>query len=76
MQAQEQKPIVVTIVPATPAPERNIGDVILSALGVLVVLVLVSVALGVLVAGLRVAWHRLRPPDDDHMPPVSPSAGR
>jgi len=76
VQAQEPKSFVVTIVPATPAPERNIGDVILSAFGMVVVLVLVAVVMGVVVAGVRVAWQRLRPPSDDHMPPVSPSSGR
>jgi hypothetical protein len=75
--AQEppSKPLVVTIVPATPARERTVGDVIVGALGVAGALVLVALVLGVVFAAVRYAWHRRHPPQDDHLPPVSPYAG-
>jgi len=68
--------IVVTIVPATPAPERTVGDVIIGSLAIVGVLLLLALLLGIAVAGLRYAWNRWHPPDDDHMPPVSPYLGR
>lgn len=68
--------IVVTVVPATPAPERTVGDVILGSFAIAAVLLLAALVLGVAVAGLRHAWNRWHPPDDDHMPPVSPRLGQ
>jgi hypothetical protein len=68
--------IVVTVVPATPAPERTVGDVILGSFAIAAALLLLALVLGVAVAGLRYAWNRWHPPDDDHMPPVSPYLGR
>jgi hypothetical protein len=66
------KPLVVTIVPATPARERTVGDVIIGSLGITGVLVLLALALGVVFAGVRYAWQRRHPPHDDHLPPVAP----
>lgn len=66
-------PFVVTVVPATPAPERTIGDVIIGSLGIVLVLTLVAVALGTVLAGVRLIWLRRFPPGDDHMPPVRPT---
>jgi hypothetical protein len=78
VQAAQQtpsKPIVVTVVPATPARERTVGDVIAGALVLTAVLVVIALALGVLFAAVRYAWHRRHPPHEDHLPPVSPYAG-
>ncbi|HVW04198.1 MAG TPA: hypothetical protein VHB78_04280 [Vicinamibacterales bacterium] len=65
-------PIVVTVVPATPARERTVGDVIIGALSLTGVLILIALALGVVFAAVRYAWHRRHPPHEDHLPPVAP----
>jgi hypothetical protein len=72
VQASEQRPIVVTVIPSTPAKETTVADVIVGALGVTGALVALALALGVVVAVLRVGWNRLHPPIGDHLPPVTP----
>ncbi len=64
---------VVTIIPATPAEEQGVADVILGSLGVAGSLLMLALVLGVFVAGCRVAWNRRHPPADDHLPPVVPT---
>ena len=64
---------VVTIIPATPAEEQGVSDVILGSLGVAGSLLMIALVLGVVVAGLRVVWNRRHPPADDHLPPVVPT---
>ena len=76
MQQGSPNAIVVTVVPATPAPERTVGDVILGSFAIAAALLLLALVLGVVVAGLRYAWNRKHPLDDDHMPPVTPYLGR
>ena len=65
------EPFVVKVI-RPEAPETTVGDVIIGALGVTGVLLVIALALGAIVAALRVGWHRLRPPAGDHLPPVSP----
>lgn len=72
MQQAPSQPFVVTIVPASPAQETTLGDVVLGALGIAGLLVLAALVLGVIFALLRLAWIRRHPAEDDHMPPVNP----
>ena len=73
MQAPEpQQPFVVTIVPETPAPQTTVADVVLGSLGVAGTLLVLAMALGVVMAAVRLGWNRLHPPSEDHLPPVTP----
>ena len=65
------QPFVVKVI-RPEAPETTVGDVILGSLGVTGVLLVIALILGAVMAAVRVGWHRLRPPTDDHLPPVSP----
>jgi hypothetical protein len=64
---------VVTVVPATPAPERTVADVIVGSLVIVVVLIAVGAALGGVFAAVRLGWLRRHPAEADHMPPVKPT---
>ena len=75
MQNTDTQPMIVTVVPQTPAPATTVGDVVLGSLGVAGSLVLIALVLGVVLGGVRVGWNRLRPSTGDHLPPVSPFAG-
>jgi ABC-type phosphate transport system permease subunit len=68
-----QDSFLVTVVPATPAPERTVADVIIGSLGIVLVLTMVAIVLGTVFAGIRLAWLRRFPPAGDHMPPVKPN---
>jgi hypothetical protein len=57
-------------------PETTLADVVVGALGLTGLMVLVALVLGLVVAALMIGWHRRRPPEDDHLPSVSPFAGR
>jgi hypothetical protein len=46
--------------------------VVTVALFLTAVLVVIALALGVLFAAVRYAWHRRHPPHEDHLPPVAP----
>ena len=75
--AQPQQPVLpaepfVVKVVRPEAPETTVGDVIIGSLGVTGVLLVIALLLGAVMAVIRVGWHRLRPPADDHLPPVSP----
>ena len=70
--AAQPQPFVVKVIRPPEAPETTVGDVIFGALGVTGVLLVIALLLGAVMAGIRVGWHRLRPPADDHLPPVSP----
>ena len=74
MQTEPPQSFVVTVIPATPAPETTLGDVVVGAFGITGALLLLALVLGIVVAGLRVGWQRLHPAADDHLPPVSPFA--
>jgi hypothetical protein len=65
------QPFVVKVI-RPEAPETTVGDVILGSLGVTGVLLVIALLLGAVMAAIRVSWHRLHPPGDDHLPPVSP----
>jgi hypothetical protein len=67
------KPIMVTVIPATPSEETTVAGVILGSLGVAGTLLMVALVLGVALAAVRVAWIRRHPPTDNHMPPVTPA---
>ena len=67
-----QQPFVVTVVPATPAPERDLADVLLGSLGITVGLLFVALVLGVVFGAIRLGWAKRHPPDVDHMPPIKP----
>jgi hypothetical protein len=72
--SQPQDSFVVTVLPATPAPERTVADVIIGSLTIVVVLVVAGLLLGGVFAGLRLGWLKRHPADKDHMPPVRPTA--
>jgi len=68
---QQAEPFIVTVA-REPAAELTVGDVVLGSLGLAGVMLLASVLLGGLFAGLLVLWHKRHPPEDDHLPPVNP----
>jgi ABC-type phosphate transport system permease subunit len=68
---QNPQPFIVDIV-QRPTPQTTIADVIIGSLGITGLLVLLSLVLGLVVAALLVTWHRRHPPEQDHLPPVSP----
>ena len=59
------------LIPATPAPENTVLNVVVGSLGVAGVLLIVALILGVGVAGFRVIWQKKHPPTEDHLPPVA-----
>ena len=74
---QDPKPIYVTVPPDSPqveTPATTVGDLVVGSLGVAGVMLLVSILLGGLVAVLLVRWHRRHPPEERHLPPVTPFA--
>jgi hypothetical protein len=72
--SQPQDSFVVTVIPATPAPERTVADVIVGSLSIVAVLLAVALVLGGLFAAVRLGWIRRHPAEADHMPPVRPTA--
>ena len=72
---QVPNPFIVTPIRET-APETTVGDVIFGALGLAGVMAVAAVVLGLVVATVLILWHRRRRPEADHLPPVSPLAGR
>ena len=72
MQTQEPRPLIVTVIPATPTPQTTVGDVVVGALAITGLLVVMAVVAGALLAVVRVRWNRRHPAEDDHLPPVSP----
>lgn len=73
MQAQPSNSYVVTIVPETPteATGMTVSELFLGSFGMAGLMVLVALALGVALAGVRVLVRRVVPPTTDHMPPLS-----
>jgi hypothetical protein len=74
MLQQAQDAFVVTVIQA-PAREATAADVILGALGLAGLLFLAALLLGLLAGVGLVVWHRIRPPEVDHLPSVSPTIG-
>jgi hypothetical protein len=72
VQADQPQSLVVTVIPSTPAERTTVGDVIIGSFGLAGALVLLALALGVVVAALRVAWIRRHPREADRLPPISP----
>ena len=70
--AQSPEPIIVSI-SQTPAEEVSLSDVIFGSLGVAGALLALALVLGVVVAGVKLGWSRLHPPEDSHLPPVVPN---
>ena len=64
---------MVTVIPATPAEETTVADVVIGSLGVVGVLVSLALVLGILLAGARVVWSKRHPAAEDHLPPVTPN---
>jgi len=58
----------------TPAHEITLKEVILGSLGVVGALVVLAILLGGLMSLLLVMWNRRHRPEDDHLPPVVPTA--
>ena len=72
MQPADPSSFVVTVVPATPAPETTVSDVLIGSLGVAGSLLVLALCLGVVMAAVRLGWQRRHPAADDHLPPVTP----
>jgi hypothetical protein len=70
--AAQPQPFVVKVIRPPEAAETTVGDVIFGSLGIAGVLLVIALLLGGVMAAIRVGWHRLRPPADNHLPPVSP----
>ena len=51
----------------------TVPELILGSLGIAGSLLVLALALGTVVGGVLVVWHRFRPVSRDHLPPVSPS---
>lgn len=68
----QQDPFIVTVIQEE-TPEASVGDIIIGALGLTGVMFLSALVLGAVVAVGLVLWHRRFRPEDDHLPPISPS---
>ena len=71
MQPADPSSFVVTVVPAAPAPETTVADVVIGSLGVAGFLLVLALGLGVVMAAVRLGWQRLHPAVEDHLPPVT-----
>lgn len=74
-QTPPSQPIYVTVAPEqaqAETPGTTVVDVLLGSLGIAGLLLLASLVLGVLLAGVLIRWHRRHPPEAGHLPPVSP----
>jgi hypothetical protein len=67
--------IVVTVV-QQPARQTTLGDVVFGALGIAGVLLLLALLLGAVFSSLLLVWNRRHPPEDRHLPSVSPLTSR
>ncbi len=68
---QDSKPFIVVPIPA-PTHQASFGDVVLGALGLTGALVIASLVMAVVFAGVLVIWHRRHRPEESRMPPISP----
>ena len=71
MQTPGPDAFIVTI-HKTPAEELTIQDVIVGSLGVAGTLFVIAMVLGGVLSMLLLAWRRRFPPEQNHLPPVSP----
>jgi hypothetical protein len=68
---QNSGPIIVTIQP--PRGEgASFVDVIVGSFSITAIAVAVAVVLGAVLAYILIRWHRRHPPEDDHLPSISP----
>jgi hypothetical protein len=67
----QPQPFIVTVV-QTPTRQTTLKDVVVGSLGITGALLLLALVLGGILALVLYAWHRLHPPEDDRLPPVSP----
>jgi hypothetical protein len=71
VQTAPPESFVVTVI-ETPTREVTLADVIFGSFGVVGALVALALVLGAGLAVLFVLWRKRHPPEDDHMPSVSP----
>jgi hypothetical protein len=69
---QKQDAYIVTVI-KPPVREMSIADLIVGSLGLAGASLLLALALGAVVGGILVVWHRLHPRDWRPMPPVAPT---
>ena len=69
---QTPQPFIVEII-RPPADELTITDVLVNSLGLAGAFAVAAIPLGLIVGYLMIRWNSRRPPEADHMPPVSPS---
>jgi hypothetical protein len=74
VQSSLSRPYVVTVVPATPTEVEptTVTEVLLGAVSMAGVMLGIALVLGVVFGGVRLAFRRYFPSQQDHMPPVSP----
>jgi len=70
-QQQTPQPFIVEII-RPPADELTISDLLINSLGLAGAFALAAIPLGLIVGYLLIRWNARRPPEADHMPPVSP----
>ena len=68
---QNPGPIIVTI-PPPPDEASSFVDVILGSFGLTAIAIVVAAVLGAVLSYVLILWHRRHPPEDDHLPPISP----
>jgi hypothetical protein len=68
-----QKPdaYMVTVI-KEPVKQTSLADIIIGSFGITGILFVASLALGVIVAVVRVGWNRRHRPEDDRLPHISP----
>jgi ABC-type phosphate transport system permease subunit len=63
--------MIVTIVPQ-PDKGTSFADVIVGSFSITAIAIVVAAVLGVILAFVLIGWHRRHPPEDEHLPSISP----
>jgi len=63
--------MIVTIVPQ-PDKGMSFADVIVGSFSITAIAIVVAGVLGVMLAYVLIRWHRRHPPENDHLPSISP----
>jgi ABC-type phosphate transport system permease subunit len=63
--------MIVTIVPH-PDKGMSFADVIVGSFSITAIAIVVAAVFGVILAYILIRWHRRHPPEDDHLPSISP----
>jgi|HubBroStandDraft_2_1064218.scaffolds.fasta_scaffold741386_2 ABC-type phosphate transport system permease subunit len=63
--------MIFTIVPQ-PDKGMSFADVIVGSFSLTAIAIVVAAVLGVILAYILIHWHRRHPPEDDHLPSISP----